>query len=469
MPRCRPFLLLAATAVAACGESPTGPGGPASLSFITTEASGTPGWLLDDSLEVRLISTNGNPMPGVEVEWSTTAAGGFFSQRSTSTDDRGIARVEFAPGWARGTQTVTATVGSRTASLDVQVTSMEFIATEVLDRRVCGLDTDGRMWCWPEYSPTYSHATIHPMRLHPDVRPIPVATSLSFTVLRSYTNPWGSDPGSICVITAGGELWCATRTDFDGPQLTASSVPTLHRVQTPVPVTDWAGGGHFGDNECILDTSGFAWCRGLNQYGQLGDGTTTNSDAWRPVQGGLRFAEITVGDRDACAIALNGRPYCWGGNSNSRLGITPAAFSVPVPTPVDGDMRLQRITNASSGLCGIAAFGTPELLCWGPTFPARRINASTPSGIQGIPTTATSLGGDTFGGRITHDGRLYRFGYNGGWVADFEFYSDQLEPDLTGIDRLVSLTSYYWCVRHESGSTICSTVRSRPVGVPLPE
>jgi hypothetical protein len=463
MPRHTPFLLIAAAALAACGESPTGRGAPAMVEFVTTDATATPGWILDDSLEVRVTSSNGTPLAGVTVEWSTGA--------SSVTGSDGIARAEYVPGWARGTQTVTATVGTHTASLDVQVGSMELIATEVLDRRVCGLDTDGRMWCWPEYS----HDPEHPMHLDDARRPLPVETTLRFVALRSYGYGYG-ETGLMCAITAAGEVWCADEDDFTGPHESTSSVPTLQQLSTPAPVADLAIGQSSSSsnlNMCMLDTDGFAWCRGPNLYGQLGNGTTTDSDSWQQVQGGLRFDEITVGDRDACAIALNGQPYCWGGNANSRLGITPAAFSVPVPTPVDGDLRLKRITQASGGLCGIAAFGDPDLVCWGPTFPADRVDPDEPSGIQGLPLTAASLAGDWAGGRITHDGRLYRFGYNGGWIADFQ-YNDLgpyplLEPTMTDIDRLVSRTSYYWCVRHVSGSTICSTVNDIPVAVPLPE
>lgn len=468
MPRLRHGLLLGAAALAACSSEPVLPGGPSDLTFLTSDAEGTPGWLLDDSLEVRVTSQGGSPLPGVWVKWSTAAEGGFFSDDSTLTGSDGIARVDFAPGWARGTQQVTATVGSRTATLDVQVSSMEMIATEVLDRRVCGLDTDGRMWCWPEYS----HDPEHPIRLDPARRPLPVQTSLRFTTLRSHGYGYGWT-GLMCGITATGEVWCADETDFSGPHESTAVVPTLEQLVLPVSVSDFSiGGQNVTRTQCLLDPQGFAWCRGSNAYGQLGDGTTTSRDDWQPVIGGIRFAEITVGERDACAIALSGEPYCWGSNHNSRLGITPAASALTAPTPVDGDLRLQRITQASSGLCGIAAHGAPNLICWGPTFAAVRVNPNVPSGIAEIPATATSLGGDPFGGRITHDGRLYRFGYNGGWIADFQYYTNGpyplLEPHVTGIERLVSRTSYYWCVRHTSGSTICSTVDDRPVGVPLP-
>jgi len=467
MPRVSSLLSLAAAVLVGCSADDGVSPGRQPVEFVSVGLEGTPGWALDDSLAVRVQNAYATPLAGVWVHWSATSDGALFSADSSLTGGDGIARVEFVPGWARGLQRVTATADGRTATLDLPVTSMEFTATEVLDRRACGLDLDGRMWCWPEYSPSSSHAAYVASPIADAQRPVPVLTTLRFRTLRGIATTWG-ERGFICGITAAGELWCAGPEDFAGPAGVAVA-PTLHRVETPVPVADWAGGGNFGENACILDTDGQAWCRGPNAYGQLGDGTTTESDAWRPVQGGLRFAEITVGPRDACAILLNGQPYCWGGNSNARLGITPGVFAIVEPTPIDADIRLKRITQASSGLCGIAAHGTPMLLCWGPIFAARRVSNDAPSGIVDVPATASSLAGDQFGGRTVENGRLYRFGYNGGWVADFQFYDDKMEPDLTGIDRLLSRTSYYWCVRHESGSTICSTVRARPLGVPMPK
>lgn len=462
MPRAFPLLATAIVALAGCRHDDFVYPAYSRVAFVTFGLEGTPGWELNDSVEVRILTPDGGRVPGVWVHWSAPTAGALLSADSSITGNDGIARVSYVPGWALGDQRIEATADGELARMTVQATGMAFSQVEVLDRRTCGLDHDGRMWCWPIYS-----NESHPMRLDDARRPIPVATSLRFVTLRANYEVQNGNVG-MCAITADGQLWCARPEDFAGPSLTTSVVPTLQRVETPGPVVDIGIGGNGGAYRCILDTADAAWCAGPNLYGQLGDGTTTASETWQPVQGDHRFTAITVGDREACAIDLSGGPWCWGGNSNERLGVSPGVFALVTPTPIDGDIRLSRISHAASGFCGIAANGAPTLLCWGPIHIAERTDDTAPSGLVDIPATATSLAGDEFGGRIVHDGRLYRFGYNGGTIADFEFRgANILEPTVTGIVRLVS-RSYYWCVEHDGGATICSERFDRPVAVPTP-
>lgn len=69
-----------------------------------------------------------------------------------------------------------------------------------------------------------------------------------------------------------------------------------------------------------------AYCWGLNAYGELGDGTVTNSDQAQAVSlgaGALRdVSSIVVGAHTpvACAIAEAGDVYCWGRNFFGVLG-----------------------------------------------------------------------------------------------------------------------------------------------------
>jgi serine/threonine-protein kinase len=70
--------------------------------------------------------------------------------------------------------------------------------------------------------------------------------------------------------------------------------------------------------------NGETWCWGLNDNGQLGDGTTTNRSF--PVQvimaNGTPLTNVVAidsGRTHTCAIA-NKRALCWGDNTSGQLG-----------------------------------------------------------------------------------------------------------------------------------------------------
>ncbi|MBU1350153.1 hypothetical protein KKH19_03545 [Patescibacteria group bacterium] len=63
-------------------------------------------------------------------------------------------------------------------------------------------------------------------------------------------------------------------------------------------------------------------CWGYNSSGQLGDGST--SDKTTPVQvsnlGASTVNEITAGDYYTCALKTDGSMVCWGNNDFGQLG-----------------------------------------------------------------------------------------------------------------------------------------------------
>ena len=90
------------------------------------------------------------------------------------------------------------------------------------------------------------------------------------------------------------------------------------------------------DHTCAILDDSSAVCWGLNEQGQLGDGTTTNSTTPVSVSmpPGLGVAEISAGSKHTCAVATNGSVYCWGYHGDGALGIGEDVDS-DVPSYVD--------------------------------------------------------------------------------------------------------------------------------------
>jgi len=70
-------------------------------------------------------------------------------------------------------------------------------------------------------------------------------------------------------------------------------------------------------------SNGGVRCWGLNDNGQLGDGTTT-SRSTPPTSDMLTGVQaITADYAHTCALMGTGGVHCWGGNDNGQLGDGP--------------------------------------------------------------------------------------------------------------------------------------------------
>ena len=74
-----------------------------------------------------------------------------------------------------------------------------------------------------------------------------------------------------------------------------------------------------GYHSAGLQTNGTLWTWGRNDYGQLGDGTTTNRSV--PIQVGTTtdWVQVSVGTNATYAIKQNGTLWAWGRNNQGQL------------------------------------------------------------------------------------------------------------------------------------------------------
>jgi alpha-tubulin suppressor-like RCC1 family protein len=139
----------------------------------------------------------------------------------------------------------------------------------------------------------------------------------------------------------------------------------------PTPVTGLDGGvvavSGGWQHTCALTTTGGVLCWGLNGAGELGDGTTSDRHTPTPVAGlGSGVAAIAAARQHTCALKTNGGVVCWGNNQWGQLG-DGTTTNRWVPTPV---------STLGSGVMGVAAGGTHTcalkttggVVCWGDNF-----------------------------------------------------------------------------------------------------
>ena len=92
---------------------------------------------------------------------------------------------------------------------------------------------------------------------------------------------------------------------------------------TEVPNLDQISISGYGRHSCAIDDSQL-WCWGSNEFGQLGNGTTTNTNYAQRVKTSAttilaNVTDVGVGTDTTCAIA-SGTVYCWGNGGYGGAG-----------------------------------------------------------------------------------------------------------------------------------------------------
>lgn len=115
-----------------------------------------------------------------------------------------------------------------------------------------------------------------------------------------------------------------------------------------------AGENHY----LVLMADGTLWSLGKNQYGQLGDGTTT--DRQQPVKILSNVKSIACGSNHSLAVLNDGSLYAWGWNDCGQLG---DGTTTPHEKPV------KILSNVKSMDCGtthsMAVLNDGSLWAWG--------------------------------------------------------------------------------------------------------
>jgi hypothetical protein len=151
---------------------------------------------------------------------------------------------------------------------------------------------------------------------------------------------------------------------------------------TPVAVNQLGGvaaisaggcGGAAEGHSLALLNSGTVEAWGYNGYGQLGNGTTTDSDVPVEVKGVSDATAVSAGASHSLAVLSTGAVMAWGGNYSGQLGTgSNAGSDIPVESKA-----LAGATAVSAG-----AFHSLALIGAAPTPPTPPAPPSPPTGAQ---------------------------------------------------------------------------------------
>ena len=251
---------------------------------------------------------------------------------------------------------------------------LRFVALSAGNTKTCGVTTSGAAYCW-------------------GVSPEAVPGGFVFTTVSVGGR-------HTCGRAPSGTWYCWGDYGGEGP--------------TPTPMN--TGGLNFtvvsagNDHTCGLTSNGQAYCAGINDAGQLGDGTTTTTGPFTfvPVAGGLTFTTVSAGlYKSTCGVTTDAVVYCWGFDA----GYTPQR------QPAAPDIRFTVVSTGSVHACGAGTTGAAY--CWGEDTYTQR-GTGYPTGDtapQGLPVTgglsfvAISAGGAHTCG-VTSDGKAYCWGLN---------------------------------------------------------
>lgn len=488
----RPRLLPLVFLLAACAEVPTGPLEPSQIAVATAPGSGTPGWLLDAPLSVRVTDLAGHPVAGVTVTWRAEAEGAqvetatpapsehfewnfdprFVTTSSSVTNADGVAQVRYLVGWTSGTQRVLVSAGQASLAVSIPVSSFGAKSVALTGTHACGLDDGGRLYCW---RPTWRRRDEVPTVMPVTMRPVAANTTDRFTML---TGGADADDVVLCGLTTTQEVRCFSNVNFD-----AAGAVTPVAVATPVAFRSIAGSmvgvtPATGATLCGLDDAGQAWCRGQNGDGQLGDGTKVSRSSFALVSGGHQFTALTTAAGRACALDVAGAAWCWGQGPAISIGVsTPFLDDTTIPTAVGVGKTFRDVAPLGSGACGIETV-TNQLDCWGyavvnrvgvPKGTATVEELTMPLKVVGSPPVLAMSGDATASAQyLATDGRIANWGDQ---VPDFDLQlvlAPEFGAGLTGFSAILARGTGAICSSHSSGSTVCSWAFYRGVGVPVP-
>jgi alpha-tubulin suppressor-like RCC1 family protein len=354
---------ITALALTACGgdSTPTPPPSPAAVASVEIQPqSPTLRWGSRISLSAVPKDAAGDPLTGRTVTWVSSDP---TRVRVIPVEGTGGSLLAEAVAMGVGEVTVTATVEGKTGETKVTATLPPGIKFVV----------------WPDTSriPVSTHRSLRLRHLGGHTLNPPV---IEAGVTWESSNPAVATVDNTGKVTAVGEGHATITAIVPHQRITGEVF--VFRYPSRLEFTSVTSGDR---HACGLTPAGVVYCWGKNDYGQLGNDEPMDrcgyfrtagggiipssvrlfrcSEVPVRVSGTVRFAAVSAGRRQTCALTTTGAAYCWGRNVDGATGTGLADTIVRAPTPVAGGRTFRAIDVGWGQTCGVTS--TNSAYCWG--------------------------------------------------------------------------------------------------------
>jgi alpha-tubulin suppressor-like RCC1 family protein len=189
-----------------------------------------------------------------------------------------------------------------------------------------------------------------------------------------------------CYVTAGGNVKCLGSNSYGqlgNGTWSDSSTPVTVSGLTGVSTVSSKSGGH----SCALKTDGAVYCWGLNDHGQLGNGNKDNKNTPQYVSLGGKAIDVTTSGSMSCAVLENKTTRCWGGFTND------SSNDFMNPQTITGITNANQITAGTAFSC--SQHVDKSVKCWGTNIYGQLGNGTINSPNYQAHTSQVSVTGIT--------------------------------------------------------------------------